>query len=145
MNPRKSKPKLPQKNPKHSKPAGRVEPAKQKVWAAIGGGLYLHEPSKTYYERPWIERNGRRVRTYRSPKTKSANQAIRLLAQRRGRAIDARLGRAEDPYAKKEEKGLSLVVQVLKAYEAAGYLACLGLDWQTVRLSVADTQPLGRT
>ena len=44
-----------------------------------------------------------------------------MLAQRRGRAIDARLGKAKDPYAKSEEKAFSFVIEVLTSYEQAGY------------------------
>lgn len=91
------------------------------VWQSKGGGLYVHAPSGVYYERPWVERNGTRIRTYRSLKTCNQRQAQELLNQRRGRSIDARLGKTEDPYAKRDKRQVELITEVLKLYAEAGY------------------------
>ena len=102
-------------------PATEEEARQEPVWESKGGGLYMHGPTGVYYERPWVETSGGRKRTFRSLGTCNERQALGLLNQRRGRAIEARLGKGKDPYAKKKDMRLKFVSEVLKKYAAAGY------------------------
>jgi len=83
-----------------------------KAFTSAGGGLYRHNPTSSWYERPWVDGK----RTWRKLQALTPKQAREEIALKRADQARSRLGLAINPYA-----GGQTIAAILDAYERAGF------------------------